>query len=355
LSGVGKAAPAATYTRRCARASSLEAVQTRLTTPRRSLLLRLSLVNSAVLLAVFSFLAFTPATIESPTKHPTGGIVSLLGLALVIGVNLLVIRRTLAPLRRLASTMSEVDPLRPGQRVAIDGQDDEIARLATAFNAMLDRLETERGESLRRILDAQESERLKIARNLHDEIGQRLTALMLQLDAVAADAPPELGALVEEARETARLTVEETGRLARTLRPEVLDQLGLRTALGELAKRIASVSDLEVERRLDRDLPPLAPEVELAIYRVAQESLTNAVRHSGASTITLSLQADDDQVTLLVRDDGRGFAGPLTGDTAGVSGMRERAMLIGAKLAIRSEPGGGTEVRLDVPLEGDRG
>lgn len=305
------------------------------------------MANTIVLLAVFSFLAFTPATIESPAQHPIAGLYSLLGLALVIGVNLAIVRRTLRPLTRLAATMSEVDPLRPGQRVAVQDGDDEIARLSAAFNAMLRRLEEEREESLRRILEAQDAERRAIARNLHDEIGQRLTALMLQLDAVAGDAPPELQPLVHEARETARSTIEETSRLAKTLRPEVLDQLGLRTALVELTKRIASLADLEVERRLARELPPLAPEVELAVYRIAQESLTNVLRHAGASRVEVELSRRNGGLALRIADDGGGSPGEIEG--SGLRGMRERALMIGAKLDLGTSAMGGVEVRLELP------
>lgn len=314
----------------------------------RSLFWRLFLANTLVLLAVFSFLAFTPATIESPARHPIAGLYSLLGLALVIAVNLVVMRRTLRPLSRLAQAMSEVDPLRPGQRVSVRASDDEIARLTSAFNAMLLRLEEEREESVRRILEAQDAERRAIARNLHDEIGQRLTALMLQLDGVAADAPEALVPLVEEARETARGTVEETSRLAKTLRPEVLEQLGLRSALVELTKRIASIADVEVERRLERELPPLPPDVELAVYRVAQESLTNVLRHADASRVELELARRNGTLTLRVADDGRGRAGASEG--SGLRGIRERALMIGGRVELGRGALGGSEVRLEVPL-----
>jgi two-component system, NarL family, sensor histidine kinase UhpB len=109
-------------------------------------------------------------------------------------------------------------------------------------------------------------------------------------------------------------------------------------------------SGVRIETDLANKLPSMSPETELVIYRVAQESLTNAVRHAQASKITLSLTAVDDHITLLVRDDGRGIDAPPSDDTAGVSGMRERALLIGAQLRIRSHHGAGTEVQLDVPL-----
>jgi len=109
-------------------------------------------------------------------------------------------------------------------------------------------------------------------------------------------------------------------------------------------------SGARIESDLANDIPSVSSETELVIYRVAQESLTNAVRHAQASKITLSLAAVDDHITLLVRDDGRGIDAPPSDDTAGVSGMRERALLIGAQLRIRSRNGAGTEVQLDVPL-----
>jgi two-component system, NarL family, sensor histidine kinase UhpB len=140
-------------------------------------------------------------------------------------------------------------------------------------------------------------------------------------------------------------------RIARELRPEALDDLGLVNALIALSTRIGAHGGPRVRRDLQAQLPALSPDVELVIYRVAQESLTNALRHSGASEVTVSLRADAEDVTLAVTDDGEGLPAELPRDSSGIAGMRERALLVGGMLSLASVPGQGTEVRLTIPID----
>ena len=310
---------------------------------------RLFLANAALFVAAFLVLALTPLTIKSPLTLGIGGLLSLLGLSVVLATNLALVRRSLTPLRRLTGSMRRVDLLRPGTRVPVYGDSEEVVQLTRAFNEMLARLERERRESVRRTLTAQEDERLQLARELHDEIGQSLTALLLQLDYLGKAAPGGLAPEVREAREAARASLEEVRRMARRLRPEALDDLGLVSAINHLADRIARRSHIEVNRTLQRSLPELTADVELVIYRVAQESLTNVIRHAGAQRVELSLAATPAAVVLRVADDGDGIDGRPEG--AGVKGMRERAVLAGAQLDIRPAEAGGTEVRLEVPCD----
>jgi two-component system sensor histidine kinase UhpB len=220
---------------------------------------------------------------------------------------------------------------------------------------MLDRLEQERRDTGRRALAAQEEERLRIARDLHDGIGQRLTAVAMQAERVADDPQGAGQTALLEIPDAIRESIEAVRRISRELRPEALDDLGLANALLTLCRRMARQSGVRVQPELDLadGMPDLPSETELVIYRVAQEALTNAIRHAEATHITLSLRAAEDHIALRVRDDGRGIALPLPGDTSGISGMRERALLIGAQLNIRSNAGAGTEVQLDVPLDGE--
>src|SRR6185437_2008464 len=160
--------------------------------------------------------------------------------------------------------------------------------LTAAFNEMLDRLETERRDSGYRAMVAEETERRRVAAELHDEIGQRLTALVLSLDHVAKLAPDELAGTTAETKET----LEGVRRLARRLRPEVLDELGLVPALRNLCDRFESPDRLVVHRSLPTDGPRLQDDAELVIYRVAQESLTNVVRHAHARHVHVSLSGD---------------------------------------------------------------
>jgi two-component system sensor histidine kinase UhpB len=321
---------------------------------RFSLLWWVFLANGAVLFVVFLLLAFSPIEISAPIEL-TQFAVLLAGLGAMLALSVLLLRRVLAPFFRLTETMGAIDPDRPGHRLSgVDPRSSEGAALVDAFNAMLDRLESARREAARTALAAQEAERARVARELHDEIGQTLTAVMLQAERAAqgdpALAPSQLARVADAVRES----LDEVRRIARELRPEALDDLGLVNALIALCSRVDAQGGARVRRNLQGALPPLSPDVELVIYRVAQEGLTNALRHADADTVTVSLAADAKAVTLSVSDDGKGMSGEPQPGTAGISGMRERALLIGGQVTIASAPGQGTEVRLTVPLdEGD--
>ena len=250
------------------------------------------------------------------------------------------------PLERLARHMETVDLLRPGQRLPV-GSGDEVGRVVAAFNQMLDRLESERYENGRRVLAAQEAERIGIARDLHDEVGQLLTGVLLQLNSIAETVPTHRGE-IDQAREAVRSALDEVRRISSELRPEMLEHLGLVSALIELSTTFARVSGVQVERRFDDSLPPLPADAELAVYRIAQESLTNVARHSGATHVTMALERGLDSVVLRVLDDGRGFGGAPV-EQGGLRSMRERALMIGGALAIKEGAAGGVDVRLEVP------
>jgi two-component system sensor histidine kinase UhpB len=246
--------------------------------------------------------------------------------------------------------MRTVDLLRPGQRLPEHGQN-EVVAIVRAFNQMLDRLEEERRDSGRRAIEAREGERLRIAQGLHDEVGQVLTGVLLQLDAFAA-ADTSLRARVEETRQAVRQALEEVRRIAQELRPEPLEHLGLVSALTELSRRFEDQSGIVVERRFERRLPTLSPEAELAVYRVAQEGLTNVARHARAGRVELVLEPGADSVVLSVDDDGEGMSETLAENGyGGLRGMRERALLVGGALAISSGRVGGVRIRLEVPAE----
>jgi two-component system sensor histidine kinase UhpB len=315
---------------------------------RLSLFWRVFLVNAAVLAGATLVLAVAPITVSVPIER-TELLVLLGGLLLMLAFNLALLRRALSPLRSLTHTMAEVDPLDPGRRVAVPRADSDVRRLATAFNAMLGRLEHERRESARMALTVQEGERRRIARELHDEVGQTLTAMLLQIQSLYPEAPEQLRAELDELRETARSGAEDVRRIAQRLRPEALEELGLQSALVALADAFAEQAGVRVERRIDHGLA-LGPQDELVIYRVAQEALTNIARHAGATRADLVLAREDDGGAVLrVRDDGRGFDADGRESSYGVRGMRERALLIGAALRIEPVAPRGTEVRLRVP------
>jgi len=306
---------------------------------------RVFAVNAGLLTAIAIVLVVAPVTISFPIAV-FEGIGVVVGLVVTIAINALLLRHAFAPLARLEQRMETVDLLRPGQRLQI-GRDDEIGSVLGTFNRMLDRLEAERQESGRRVLAAQEAERVGIARDLHDEVGQVLTGVLLQLNSIAEGAPEHEEAL-GEARQAVRRALDEVRRISSDLRPEMLEQLGLVSALTELTSSFSRVTGIAVERQFATALPKLTPEVELAIYRIAQESLTNVARHAQARRVVISLEPGRGSVVLRVADDGRGFAGTPT-EHGGLRSMRERAVLVDGALAIKPAPEGGVEVRLEVP------
>jgi two-component system sensor histidine kinase UhpB len=310
-----------------------------------SLLWRVFAANVVVFAVALALLAWTPVTVKR-VATPSELLVLLIGLALMLIFDAVLLRRALGPLRRLAAVMGRVDPGQPGRRAEPPRRAGrEVVALAEALNAMLDRMEDERRESGRRALAAQEGERSRIARELHDEVGQTLTAVALRAERAAGAASQQDQALTEIA-ETVLRSLEDVHRIGRELRPEALDDLGLVNALLALCSRIARQGGLRVRRDLDWRLPTLPPEVELVIYRVAQEALTNALRHSHGTEATVCLTGAQGAVVLTVADNGRGLPEPRV--ESGIAGMRERALLIDGQLSVHSAPGRGTEIVLSV-------
>ncbi|MDP1850101.1 MAG: histidine kinase [Solirubrobacteraceae bacterium] len=313
-----------------------------------SLFARVILVNAVVVVIALAALAFSPATVSSNVRAAEAIVLAAGALAVVVA-NMLVLRRVFAPLAELTELMRRVDPMQPGHRVEVDRSVAEVAHLEGAFNDMLDRLEHERQTSGRRALDAQERERRRLGRELHDELGQTLTGIVLLLEGLARESAQQTQPAVVQLQEAGRAAVEKTRDIARGLRPQALDEFGLRSALTTLAAGFAERTDVRVRHDLRADLPPLAPEHDLAIYRTAQESLTNVARHADAGAVVISLLAHDGGVMLSVQDDGVGVSPGALHDAGGVGGMRERAMLVGGQLTIGRGDLGGTEVRLFVP------
>lgn len=310
-----------------------------------SLFWRIFALNAVVLGAATALLLWAPVTVSVPVLL-TEAVVLIGGLAVMLVANAVLLRVGLAPLTRLNRRMSTVDVLRPGQRLPVRGHGG-VPDLLRAFNDMLDRLEQERATSAARALSAQESERRRIARELHDEVGQTLTAVLMDLKRAADRAPdPELRDELAQAQETTRASLDEVRRLAHRLRPGVLEDLGLTSALTALADEVADHTGLEIQRRFDGGLV-LDEQTELVLYRVAQESLTNVARHAGATRIKLSLVREGADVVLRIADDGRGV-GPAH-EGAGIRGMRERALLIGAHLEVGDAPRAGAQITLRIP------
>ncbi len=241
--------------------------------------------------------------------------------------------------------------------------DDEIGQLTAAFNAMtaeLAQAERERAEReqlrsqlLEKVIAAQEEERRRIARELHDETGQALTSLMVRLQMMTQlCANPELKAQVEALRQLTAQTLDNVHNLSVELRPSALDDLGLTAALERYVQEYQRHTAIEVDfviMGLDERLPP---PVETALYRMVQESLTNIARHAQAETASVLLEQRPDRVRAIIEDDGVGFdpLASMNGERLGLYGMRERAKLLNGQLTIESSPGRGATIYIELPL-----
>lgn len=314
-----------------------------------SLFAQILAVNSA-LIAGTAFAATVASSLDlaaAAQRRPF--LVLLAAILATILVNAFVLRRRLAPLEQLIDTMERVDLGRPGLRVdERDADSADVARLHAAFNRMLERLEAERARGARTVLRAQETERARLARDLHDEVNQALTGVLLRLEAAAAHAPEPLHSELQAAKAVASQAMEELLRLARELRPSTLDDHGLEAALQTQVDRFARNTGLETQLAIEGDaVADLSEDEQLVVYRIVQEGLSNAARHAEARSVRVALALMGGYTVVRVADDGRGFHQSETGRAGhGLAGMRERALLAGGRLAVRSRPGAGTTVEL---------
>jgi two-component system sensor histidine kinase UhpB len=324
---------------------------------------KILIANSAIVAA--GAIAGTIITVWHVRQFPDDihyGLILLFGaVGIVISylVNNWIVQRALEPLDRLQNAVDEV---RAGERsvrvVLSDNSDERFDRLADTFNQMLARLEenaVELQQLSRRLLQAQEEERHRLARDLHDEAAQALTSLLVHLRLLErAHTPDEAQARVQELRELTAQALDDVRRVALDLRPTILDDLGLGPALewrvdefGRADGVRATVTINKLERRLPR-------ETELALYRVGQEALSNVVKHADARTVSVRLSQTNGDVTLEIVDDGRGFdpehphAGKAPG--LGLVGMQERMAMVGGRLVIETTPGQGAKILARAPI-----
>jgi two-component system, NarL family, sensor histidine kinase UhpB len=315
-----------------------------------------------------------------------------IALAAILGltVNFLLLRAAFAPLHSVLKTIRAVEAGDLDARVDARESDADALALARTFNAMLDRLEQARDDAAARVLRAQETERRRLALELHDQTGQSLTALALHAEAIAQRLSGEQSIAAAQAHlqaerlgVLAQQTLAEVQALSRQLRPSMLDDLGLPAALRWLAKDAGARLGVAVQVRIREGLQPAAdptsvdpslsapqrasqeaagrlpPDVETALFRIAQESITNAVRHGHAHLICIAVHRTTRQVLLTVADDGVGFQVARGLDARkrstpgglGIEGMRERARSLGGTCIVRSRPARGTAIRVTLPLD----
>jgi two-component system sensor histidine kinase UhpB len=286
----------------------------------------------------------------SITEHPRQFAILALAIVLTLCVNLVMLQRRFAPLQNLIDRIERIDPAEPATFDVPHDEVEEIDRLSKSFERLLKRVEEDRLRSGKMVIRAQEEERRRVARDLHDEVNQALTAILLRLEALAQDTPPERAAEVTELKGLATQAMDELLALARQLRPTVLDDHGLLPALQAQVRGFEETTGIATSLVTAGDPTALDDEKQTAVYRVTQEALSNISRHAGASAVELELTTTGFAVELHVRDDGHGFD-PVAARRAGLGleGMAERARLVGGELDVRSSPGGGTETTLRIP------
>lgn len=303
---------------------------------------RLTAVIGLVVLGGYLVLLTPPVTVSSP---PTVHELVTLALLLAVGEVIVfwVIRRSLSPLQELADTMRTTN--HPSDYIpAWVTRRDEIGQLAQSLQTMMLRIAEERDRVGRRSLQAQEEERSRIARELHDEVGQDLTLLMLEIVALSKSVDPTTASHLQGPIEQMRAVIDEVRSIATRLRPGALDDLGLKGALQALINDFQRQTPIRIDLRWTVS-PRLDAEQELVLYRVTQEALTNVVRHAGATRVEVQLTREGDALVLHIHDDGRGISGE---PRAGIEGMHERARLVRGHFEI-SPRAGGTTVRLIIP------
>ncbi len=268
---------------------------------------------------------------------------------LALLLNILMLQRRFNPLEQLIREIEAIDPTNPSSFTAPEEPVEEVERLAHAFAELLERIEAERRRAGRLQLRAQEEERKRVARDLHDEVNQALTAVVLRLEALTHTAPPRLRDELAETKGLANQAMGELLQLARQLRPTALDDHGFVPAIEEQLRRFKAQYGIDTNLSTRGELENLGSDQQLVLYRVTQEALNNVVRHARAQSVSVDIACDDGSVALEVADDGAGFMLGEEERGLGLEGMAERARLVDGVFDVVSVPGRGTTLKLRVP------
>lgn len=315
---------------------------------RGSLLTQVLAVNLLLIAAAVLAAAIASNPDSTFRDRDTIGLVLGFALALTVAVNVFLLSQRFEPLERLVEEMENADLSRPGVTAEAPplGGPDEVRRLGRSFRDMLERLEAERRAGAHAALAAQERERARVARDLHDEVNQALTGLLLRIEAMRRTAPAEAQAEFAETSAVASQAMRELLALSRQLRPTSLDDLGLGAAMAGLVDEVGRDGRIDTAFEAEGDVERIDTDLQLVAYRVAQEALSNAVQHAGAQHVRVRLLESDGGLELRVTDDGTGFQPNGDGTGLGIAGMRERALLVNGALDVESVPGAGTRVTL---------
>lgn len=313
--------------------------------------------NSVVIL-----LGASLGTYLATQLHSAGGLPTLVGFVVAgllasVAINFALLKLAFLPLTRLRETMQQVQVGELGTRAPITGLDPDADQLALAFNKMLEALDDVSKSRAGQILGAQEQERKRIARELHDETSQVLTSLLISLalveESITSD---EAQRRVADTRALAHQTLRAVRNLSIDLRPSALDDLGLLPALRWYTKEYQQKCGVEVELTASGLKERLPADHETALYRVIQESLTNTAKHAHARKAWVSITQDGGMVHVSIRDNGKGFDAPAVLRTPwqdrglGLAGMQERVLLLKGSIKIESQIGEGTRIEISMPV-----
>jgi two-component system, NarL family, sensor histidine kinase UhpB len=322
---------------------------------------KILLANSAiVLVGTIVGTVLTRSHLRGGLDATATWVIMLAGIGVFVSVlvNAIILRVALSPLKQLEETAARVQSGDLDARVPFSPlRDREQERLTTTFNGMLDALETYRQRLsgiAARALKAEEQERMRIARELHDDTAQALAALLIRVRLLRTiEEPSARDTALEEFRKQLGEALERIRRFARGLRPPALEELGLVPALESHVRSLSESVGIPIRVEAEPIEEMLDPAAELALYRIAQEALSNAVRHSGPDQVTVQIKRLDGAVSLTVRDDGCGFRVDEVFQSEerglGLFGMQERASYVGGSVTFRSRPGAGTEVEASIP------
>jgi two-component system, NarL family, sensor histidine kinase UhpB len=301
-----------------------------------------------VVAALFAASAASSLDLQLDDQRLQFALLAMTGI-LALLLNILMLQRRLNPLDQLIREIETIDPSNPASLNAPENPVEEVERLAAAFAKLLERIEAERRRAGRLQLRAQEEERKRVARDLHDEVNQALTAILLRLEALTHVAPPRLRDELAETKGLANQAMGELLQLARQLRPTALDDHGFVPAIEEQLRRFKAQYGIATSLSTGGDLDDLGSDQQLVLYRVTQEALNNIARHAGASNVSVDIARVDGHVDLEVVDDGVGFDVGDEPRGLGLDGMAERARLVEGEFEVDAAPGRGTTLRLRVP------
>jgi two-component system, NarL family, sensor histidine kinase UhpB len=326
---------------------------------------KILLANSAiVLVGTIVGMAAARGVLREGVDFPTVWIVglALAGVLVTLGVNAAILRIALTPLVLLEATAERVQAGDLDARVPYSPlSDPQLERLTGTFNGMLDNLASFRQRLsgiAARALKAEEQERLRISRELHDDTAQSLAALLIRLRLLRTiEDPTARDEALDEFRTEVGEALERIRRYARGLRPPALDELGLVPAVESHVRGLSESVGIPIRVEAVPLDSLLSHQAELALYRIAQEAISNAIRHSRPRRVLVRIERSGPSVSLTVSDDGTGFdPEEMMGEERGLGlfGMSERAGYVGGHLTIRSGPGEGTTVRAVIPITGRR-